>query len=172
MRLAKLGYHPSTLDPYLDGVCSVRLPSDLVRLAVEVLDHLDPSAWIVQTAFVEPMQSVTIVGEVEQPGSVPFREGMTFGDLIRDAGSLKPTADLALEVYRVMRAASRDLRVIPEIHSIASNRRISSTTTPNASTPSKIAGFTYFVDRRAAFKLRPYDRVVANTLPRARLFLR
>ncbi len=90
LRLAKLGYHPSTLDPYLDGVCSVRLPSDSVRLALEALDLIHPSAWVVETAFVEPAQSVTIAGEVEQPGSVPFHEAMTLGDLIRDAGSLKP----------------------------------------------------------------------------------
>ena len=171
LRLAQLGYDPSTLDPYLDGVCSVDLPSDSVRLALEALDLFDPSA-VVETAFVEPMQSVNIAGEVEQPGSVPFHEGMTLGDLIRDAGSLKPTADLTLEVYRVMRAASRDLLVIPEIHSI----RVDSTYLVDHDArriyAKHIAGFTYFVDRAAAFKLKPHDRVVAKTMPRARLFLR
>ncbi len=172
LRLANLGYHPSTLDPYLNGVCSVRLPSDSVRLALEALDLMHPSVWVVGTAFVEPMQSVTIAGEVEQPGSVPFHEAMTLGDLIMDAGSLKPTADLTLEVYRVMRTASRDLLVIPEIHSIRVDSAYLVDHDAKRIYAKHIAGFTYFVDRAAAFKLRPYDRVVVKTLPRARLFFR
>ncbi len=169
LRLAQLGYHPSTLDPYLDGVCSVGLPSDSVRLALEALDLIDGSAWVVEPAFVEPMQSVTIAGEVEQPGSVPFHEGMTLGDLIRDAGSLKPTADLTLEVYRVMRAASRDLLFIPEIHSIRVDSAYLVDHDARRIYAKHIAGFTYLVDRAAAFKLKPYDRVVVKMLHRARL---
>ena len=172
LRLANLGYHPSTLDPYLGGVCSMRLPSDSVRLALEALDLMEPSAWVVETAFVDPMQSVTIAGEVEQPGSVPFIEGMTLGDLIRDAGSLKPTADLTLEVYRVMRAASRNHLVIPEIHSIHIDSAYLVDHDARRIYAKHIAGFTYFVDRAAAFKLMPYDRVVVKTPPRARVFSR
>ncbi len=164
LHLAQHGYDPSTLNPYLDSVCSVGLPSDSVRLALEALDLIDGSAWVVETALVEPMQSVTIEGEVEQPSSVPFHEGMTLGDLIREAGSLKPTADLTLEVYRVMRTTSRDLLVVPEIHSI----RVDSAYLVNHDArrlyARHIAGFTYLRDHATVFKLQPYDRVVANTL--------
>ncbi len=44
LRLANLGYHPSTVDPYLDGVCSVPLPSDSVRNAKRMAKPCVPEA--------------------------------------------------------------------------------------------------------------------------------
>ncbi len=169
LRLTALGYHPSTLDPFLDVACFVYPWSDSVGLALQALGLMD-AHWIRESAFVQLASNVTIAGEVQQPGDVVFREGMTLGDLIRDAGSLMPTADLTLEVYRVMRRASRERLVVPEIHSIRVDSAYLVDHDANRIYAKHIAGFTYLIDRAAAFKLKPYDRVVVKALRRARLY--
>jgi protein involved in polysaccharide export with SLBB domain len=117
-----------------------------------------------QTKIVPP-PTVTIAGEVREPSTVVFREGMTLSDLITQAGRLKRTANLTLEVYRVIRTADGKRMVIPEIHSI----RVDSTYLVNRDAgriyASYIPGFTYMVDRASAFKLQPCDRVVVVALP-------
>ena len=88
---------------------------------------------------------------------------MTLGDLITAAGRLKRTADITLEVYRVMRAPSQEPLAIPEIHSIRVDSAYLVGHDPNRIYANNyIPGFTYLVDRAAAFKLMPYDRVVVN----------
>ena len=117
---------------------------------------------------VEPPATVTIVGEVGEPCTVAFWEGMTLSDLITQAGRLRRTANLTLEVYRVIRTVGGERLVIPEIHSI----RVDSTYLVNRVAgriyASYIPGFTYMVDRAMAFKLSAYDRVVVRALPPAR----
>ena len=114
---------------------------------------------------IEPPATVTIVGEVREPCTVAFWEGMTLSDLITQAGRLRRTANLTLEVYRVIRTADGERLVIPEIHSI----RVDSTYLVNSVAgriyASYIPGFTYMVDRAMAFKLSAYDRVVVGALP-------
>jgi protein involved in polysaccharide export with SLBB domain len=120
-----------------------------------------------QTAIVPlPPPTVTIAGEVREPGTVAFWEGMTLSDLITQAGRLNRTANLTLDVHRVIRTAGGERLVIPDIHSI----RVDSTYLVNRVAgriyASYIPGFTYMVDRASAFKLRPCDRVVVGALPR------
>ncbi len=118
-----------------------------------------------QTELVPP-PTVTIAGEVPEPCTVAFREGMTLSDLITQVGGLKQTANLTLEVYRVIRTADGERMVIPEIHSI----RVDSAYLVNRDAgriyAAHIPDFTYMVDRAAAFKLQPYDRVVVVALHR------
>lgn len=165
-RLVELGYHPSTLDPYWHPNCGlVPVATDTVRMALEALGLLDASALSVERAAFEAPPTVTIAGEVREPGTVAFREGMTLSDLITQAGRLRRTANLTLEVYRVIRTADGERLVIPEIHSI----RVDSTYLVNRVAgriyASYIPGFTYMVDRAMAFKLSAYDRVVVGALP-------
>ena len=159
-------------DRYLDPTCSVPAPTDTVRQALEALSLMEASAWNGPPGVATTAPEVTIAGEVQRPLSVEFREGMTLGDLITEAGRLKQTADLTVEVYRVMRSVDGERQPIPEIHSI----RVDSAYLVNHDAKrlyaKHIAGFTYLVDRAAAFKLMPYDRVVVKTPPRARLFSR
>jgi protein involved in polysaccharide export with SLBB domain len=105
---------------------------------------------------------VTISGEVGRPGNVPFREGMSLGDLITEVGRLKPTADLTVEIYRVMKSVDGERQPIPEIHSIRVDSAYLVNRDANRLYAKHIAGFTYLVDRAAAFKLMPYDRVVVK----------
>ncbi len=166
-RLVELGYHPSTLDPYLNPNCGlVPLTTVTVVPALEALGLLDASALDGEPAAFDAPTTVTIAGEVGEPGTVAFREGMTLSDLITQAGRLRRTANLTLEVYRVFRTANGERLVIPEIHSI----RVDSTYLVNRVAgriyAAYIPGFSYLVDRAAAFKLRPYDRVVVLALPR------
>ena len=113
-----------------------------------------------------PPPTVTIAGEVPEPYTVAFQEGMTLSDLITQAGGLKRTANLTIEIYRVIRTAGGKRLIIPEIHSI----RVDSTYLVNRDAgriyASYIPGFTYMVDRASAFKLQPCDRVVVGALPR------
>ena len=167
LRLVKSGYHPSTLDPYWNPNCGlVPLATDTVRLALEALGLVDAPALDAEPAAFEAPRTVTIAGEVREPGTVAFREGMTLSDLIRQAGGLKRTAKLTLEVHRVIRTADGERLVVPEIHSI----RVDSTYLANRDAgriyAAHIPRFTYMVDRAAAFKLRPYDRVVVLALSR------
>ena len=168
-RLANVGYEPSVLDRYLDPTCSVPAPTDTVQHALEALGLMDSSGWTLQPGASSTAPEVTIAGEVQRPVAVEFREGMTLGDLITAAGRLKRTADITLEVYRVMGAASQELFAIPEIHSIRVDSAYLVGHDPNRIYANHIPGFTYIVDRAAAFKLMPYDRVVANVLHRAQL---
>ncbi len=172
LRLSELGYHPSTLDPFFLGTCDAQYQSDSVGLALQALGLVGASEWEPQSGLEESRGEVTIAGEVGRPSNVPFREGMTLGDLITEAGRLRQTADLTVEVYRVMRSVDGERQPIPEIHSI----RVDSAYLVNYDAKrlyaKQIAGFTYLVDRAAAFKLMPYDRVVVKTPPRARPFSR
>ena len=118
-----------------------------------------------QTKLVPP-PTVTIAGEVPEPCTVAFREGMTLSDLITQAGGLKRTAKLTLEVHRVIRTADGERMVVPEIHSIRVDSAYLANRDAGRIYAAHIPGFTYLVDRAAAFKLRPYDRVVVLTLPR------
>ncbi len=137
-----------------------------MRLALQALGLVSASEWDAQSGLEESRREVTIVGEVGRPGNVPFRKGMTLGDLITEAGRLKQTADLTVEVYRVMRSVDGERQPIPEIHSI----RVDSAYLVNHDAKRlyarHIAGFTHLVDRAAAFKLMPYDRVVVKMLHR------
>ena len=120
---------------------------------------------------IEPPATVTIVGEVLKPCTVAFWEGMTLGDLITQAGRLNRSANLTIEVYRVIRTADGKRLVIPEIHSI----RVDSTYLVNRVAgriyAAYIPGFTYMVDRAMAFKLSAYDRVVVGALRPTSYFL-
>ena len=120
---------------------------------------------------IEPPATVTIVGEVLKPCTVAFWEGMTLGDLITQAGRLNRSANLTIEVYRVIRTADGKRMVIPEIHSI----RVDSTYLVNRVAgriyAAYIPGFTYMVDRAMAFKLSAYDRVVVLALRPTSYFL-
>ncbi len=167
LRLVESGYHPSTLDPYLNPNCGlVPLATDTVRLALEALGLVDASAPDVEPAAFEAPATVTIAGEVREPGTVAFREGMTLSDLIRQAGGLKRTASLTLEVHRVIRTADGERLVIPEIHSIRVDSAYLANRGAGRTYAANIPGYTYMVDRAAAFKLRPYDRVVVVALQR------
>lgn len=66
---------------------------------------------------IEDRQQVSISGEVRQPGSFPFREGMSIPELILKAGGLRESADrLKVEVSRPKLAAlqSSDLKHPPK----------------------------------------------------------
>ena len=161
-RLAELGYQPSVLDLYLDTTCSVPTPTDSVRLALQALGLVRASEWDAQSGLEQSRGEVTIAGEVGRPGNVPFREGMTLGDLITEVGRLKPTADLTVEIYRVMRSVDGERQPIPEIHSIRVDSAYLVNRDANRLYAKHIAGFTHLVDRAAALKLMPWDRVVVR----------
>ncbi len=144
----------------------VPLATDTVRLAFEALCLLDASAPDVEPAAFEPPPIVAIAGDVREPGTVAFREGMTLSDLITQAGGLKQTARLTLEVHRVIRTADGEHLVFPEIHSIKVDSGYLANRNAGRIYAAHIPGFTYTVDRAAAFKLRPCDRVVVLALPR------
>ncbi len=64
-RLVELGYHPSTLDPYLNPNCGlVPLATDTVVPALEALGLLDASALDGEPAAFDAPTTVTIAGEV------------------------------------------------------------------------------------------------------------
>jgi protein involved in polysaccharide export with SLBB domain len=109
----------------------------------------------------DPAQ-VTIAGEVTHPCMVDYSEGMTLADLIDHAGRLKRTADLTLEVYRVLKNGSEVALAVPEIHSIRVDSAYLMDHNADKIYASYIPGFTVLVDRAAAFKMRPYDRVVVR----------
>lgn len=60
---------------------------------------------------------VTISGEVYDPLSLDYREGMTLRDLVIQAGGLRPTADLQVEIARLVAPEQRSSgRVVELIH--------------------------------------------------------
>ena len=66
----------------------------------------------------------------------------------------------------MIKTADGERLVIPEIHSIRVNSTYLVNCVGGRIYQAYIPGFTYMVNRAAAFKLRPYDRVVVDTLPR------
>ena len=71
-----------------------------------------------------------------------------------------------------MGATGQKLLEVPEIHSIRVDSAYLVGHDANRIYAKHIAGFTYLIDRAAAFKLKPYYRVVVKPLLRARLSLR
>ncbi len=86
-------------------------------------------------------------------------------DLIGHAGRLKRTANLTLEVYRVLKNGGDSPLAVPEIHSIRVDSAYLRDRNADKIYSSYIPGFTVFLDRAVAFKLRPYDRVVVRSIP-------
>ena len=162
MRMRPLSTGLAGLTVCFAGVAAITAQD---RPACVVIAEQSPAAReaLLQTK-IEPPATVTIVGEVLEPCTVAFWEGMTLGDLITQAGRLRRTANLTLEVYRVIRTADGKRLVIPEIHSI----RVDSTYLVNRVAgriyAAYIPGFTYMVDSAMAFKLSAYDRVVVLAL--------
>jgi polysaccharide biosynthesis/export protein len=105
---------------------------------------------------------ITITGEVREPFHDTFHEGMTLRDLVLNAGGLRPSADLTIEIARLADPQRRDTRQIAEIIHVE-------------------ADASFFVseqDRRrylgrlpenhgsaGEFLLQPYDRVLVRPLP-------
>jgi len=105
------------------------------------------SKWELQDRY-----QVTISGEVRQPGSFRFREGLTLRDLVLKAGGLRESADsLKAQVSRVLREA------------------VSSTDPGNP--PKKTVDVIEvplerdFLTRETSFALQPHDKVMIRRLP-------
>ena len=88
-----------------DMVAVGKTPSQLARDIESVLsrDLRDPVVTIIVESFVGTFRTqVRVLGEVENPGSFPFRDGMTILDAIIEAGGLTEFA--AGRRARLMRA--------------------------------------------------------------------
>ena len=110
---------------------------------------------------------VTISGEVRDPGTEKFQEGMTLRDMIVRAGGLTPTANLAIEVSRIAEPSERARGAISQSIIL----RVDS----SYIVPQEAVRF-YFGDRdslaaasandqAARFELRPYDHIFVRRIP-------
>ncbi|MDP2307587.1 MAG: polysaccharide biosynthesis/export family protein [Pseudomonadota bacterium] len=76
------------------------------------------------TVFV-PQSMVSVLGQVGQPGEVPFRDGITISQCIASVGGAQPTADLA-RVY-ILRG---DQRIRVNLRKVLNGRAIDATLQP------------------------------------------
>jgi len=105
---------------------------------------------------------VVITGEVREPLTTTFEEGMTLRDLILRAGGIRPTADLTVEVARLPTQEERDGETIARIYRI----EVDSTFLVSEQSQEFYLGSRAALDGAAAeFLLQPYDRVSVRELP-------
>ena len=109
---------------------------------------------------------VTINGQVRDPRSEDFQEGMTLRDLIVRAGGLRPTADVTVEVSRL---GDLDQRATAQIARIINVRVDSSYIVPEEAIrfylghPDSL-GRPENGDAAGEFQLEPYDRVFVRRI--------
>jgi protein involved in polysaccharide export with SLBB domain len=95
-------------------------------------------------------RTVNIVGEVQKPGSFPYADNISLGELIRKAGGLKHSASLAMvEVARRVqnRAATESSETISEVFNFPIDENLSVN------------------DEGSSFRLKPFDIVFVRTSP-------
>ncbi|MDD3568405.1 MAG: SLBB domain-containing protein [Bacteroidales bacterium] len=95
-------------------------------------------------------RTVNIIGEVQKPGSFPYADNISLGELIRKAGGLKHSASLAMvEVARRVqnRTATESSETISEVFNFPINENLS------------------INDEGSSFKLEPFDIVFVRTSP-------
>jgi polysaccharide export outer membrane protein len=109
---------------------------------------------------------VTISGEVRQPGTEKFQEGMTLRDLIVRAGGLRPVADLTVEVARLVEPAQRSEGRITKSLMV---RVDSSYIVPEEAVRFYLGDLSPPAsdskDHAAELVLRPYDQVFVRRIP-------
>ncbi|HWP02686.1 MAG TPA: SLBB domain-containing protein, partial [Gemmatimonadaceae bacterium] len=109
---------------------------------------------------------VTISGEVRDPRTEAFQEGMTLRDLIVRAGGLRPTADLTVEIARLAEPRERPGGRIAQLIRI---RIDSSYIIPAAAArfylgdPDSLRAPV--ADAAREFVLRPFDHVTVRRIP-------
>ncbi len=169
------GLEPFT---YTDQAFISRLKPDSTRQVVSVELSVD-SLGAVQNA--EPLQDFDIVqilsltrftdefhvrisGQVRDPRTERFQEGMTLRDVVVRAGGLTPTADLTIEVSRIAEPGERAEGTIAQILTL----RVDS----SYIVPDEAVRF-YLGDRdslsaddaAARFEVRPYDHIFVRRIP-------
>ena len=110
---------------------------------------------------------VTISGEVRDPRSEQFQEGMTLRDLIVRAGGLTPTADLTIEVSRIADPSERAEGTIAQILTL---RVDSSYIVPDEAVRFYLGDRDSLAtpsadDAAARFEVRPYDHIFVRRIP-------
>ena len=140
---------------------SLGLTADGSPIENPVLREFDALRVLRESTFTSSFP-VTITGEVRQAVRDTFHEGMTLRDLIFRAGGLQPTADLTVQVARLPEPERRNADQTAEVMEVtldssyfvsAQDRRL------------YLGGPIPPGDGRAAFELRPYDRVLVRRLP-------
>ncbi|MFO7892661.1 MAG: SLBB domain-containing protein [Longimicrobiales bacterium] len=105
---------------------------------------------------------VSISGEVREPVSPVFEEGMTLRDLILRARGILPTADLTIEIARLPDAARRGTDTIAEILQVTVD---SSFLVSEQARQYHMAESVADDGPAAEFTIEPYDRVTVRQLP-------
>lgn len=108
--------------------------------------------------------SVAIAGEVRNPGEYAFREDMTLQDLIVQAGGLRPTAELRIEVARLADPDARQAGDIARIFEVEVDSTYLLTDWANRYYFGQ-RGRTTAGDTAATTVLRPYDHVYVRRIP-------
>ncbi|MFZ5475784.1 MAG: SLBB domain-containing protein [Myxococcota bacterium] len=101
-----------------------RVEVDLLRLRSG--DGVEDRALLPgDTLWVPPMESVFVDGQVEKPGAIAFRDGMTLMQAIAQAGSMKSTAlksgvyimrgseKLPVNLKKVLKGEEADVKLLP-----------------------------------------------------------
>ena len=98
-----------------DMVAVGKTPSELARDIEEVLAefHNDPRVTIIVQSFVGTFETqVRVLGEVANPGSYPFRDGMTLVDVLIEAGGLTEfAAGRRGKIRRIVEGEQQEMRV-------------------------------------------------------------
>ncbi|MGH7482513.1 MAG: SLBB domain-containing protein, partial [Longimicrobiales bacterium] len=108
--------------------------------------------------------TVRIAGEVRDPGTLPFRDGMTLADLLLAAGGLRPSADLTVEVARLAHQGARENGTIANVISVPVDSGFIVSERGIRFYPGEGNGVSDD-GTAAAFELRPYDQVYVRRLP-------
>lgn len=109
---------------------------------------------------------VTISGEVRNAGTEKFQEGMTLRDLIVRAGGLRPTADLRVEISRLVEPSERADGLIAKI---ITARIDSSYIVPEEAVRFYLGDLSPphdgDADEASDLELQPYDHVFVRRIP-------
>ena len=103
---------------------------------------------------------ISVQGAVRSPLKIPFADGMTLGDALRQAGGLKNSADYT-------RVAVNRLGAFADFRS-GTNRDIY-TTALVTSVPRELSRDLTVQDDRLDFTLQPYDQIIVREIPEYQL---
>jgi protein involved in polysaccharide export with SLBB domain len=145
---------------------ALEVDSLMIPLNDEVLEDYDVIEVYGLARYLDEFP-VTISGEVRDPRTERFQEGMTLRDLVIRAGGLKPTADLTVEISRLADPGERESGRITKTIKV----RLDSTyIVPEGSTRFYLGSRDWPApmndgDTAAVLELKPYDHVFVRRIP-------